>query len=194
MRQSGPFELITGPMYSGKTSRIGTLAYINTKKGRNVVMVDADCNTRHKDNEVKTHDGITFKSIKYTEFVKNKKNWKTYDIIIFDEVQFMTEVINKLTIVDTIKKLKRMGKIIYAAGLSGSYIQKPMGLVSELSCIANKHTHLYAHCDKCPSPYAQCSYLINIVPKDKEDNKPIIGGKKKYTVLCDTCAIWVGAV
>lgn len=175
-------HLILGPMYSGKT--LSLICLLNRYKvaGKKVLTVKYQHDTRYSLDELASHSGtkvLADISTDKLEFV----DYKPYDVICVDEVQFYPD--NKELI-----KWADSGKIIVASGLSGNYLRHQFQGIPELISAADKITHLNSICMNCKNENGAFSALrkekVNV---SKEAETEFIGGQETYVALCRQCYV-----
>ena len=116
------FEIIIGPMFSGKTTellrRISCLEAI----GKKILIINHSLDSR-TDNSVLTHSKHKKKAIKVSKLlpVIDTDSFREADVIGIDEAQFFDDLY------EFILKIEHMNKIVYISGLDGDYLRKPFG-------------------------------------------------------------------
>jgi len=138
-------ELITGCMFSGKSSelirRLKRFRAINKK----VLVINSTKDTRSPDSVVKTHDNVTFDCVKTTRIndVIIMPEYIEADIIGIDEAQFFGNLIR------FVEYSLANGKHLIVAGLDGDYRQRFFGEILCLIPMANTIDKLSAYCMEC---------------------------------------------
>ena len=88
----GEIKLITGPMFSGKTSElIRRYKRYQLNKKNKCLLVKYKGDTRYSENEIVTHDHIKIKSIKAELLSELNNIINNYNIICIDEIQFFKD-------------------------------------------------------------------------------------------------------
>ena len=145
-KNCGEFQLILGPMFSGKTTEIirRGLRYANI--GKKILSINHASDTRYTSGEICSHDK---RKIQDTISLSNledlikiyKDNIDKSDVIVIDEIQFFNNSY------DTIKKLvEDFNKIVIVAGLDGDHMQRPFGDTCKLVSFADSVEKLNAVC------------------------------------------------
>lgn len=81
-----------GAMGSSKTANALMTRYNFLEKGKRVLLVKPDIETRDEKNKIRSRMGLEAECILWSEFqAYNEERVRTYDAIIVDEVQFLTE-------------------------------------------------------------------------------------------------------
>jgi thymidine kinase len=169
-------DIVIGPMFSGKTSRILSLISRYGAIGKKVLVVTHSSDQRYTNKrELVSHDGQKAECIQTTCLLDVDLS---HDIIIIDETQFFTKVKYFVELaVDTHQKQ------VYLFGLDGDYNREPFGEI--LSCIplADRVEKLYAFCQDCSNGIPGLfSFRIKHV-----SDQVLVGGKESYKPLCRKC-------
>ena len=172
----GWIELITGPMFSGKTEelirRIRRAIYANQKVG----IFKPSMDNRYSEEHVVSHDQNMLKSIPVDHSGDIVKRSKEFNVIGIDEAQFFDQ-----ELAAACNTLADKGKRVIVAGLDMDYKGNPFGPIPELMTKAEYVTKLSAICMECGNP-AHFSHRII-----KGDQQIILGEKDKYIPLCRKC-------
>jgi thymidine kinase len=172
-------EVITGPMFSGKTKTLIYKIEVAKGAGLSVLVVKPMIESRNsdEDNGIATHD-LEKKSeaVVVSNAMHILRISKEYDVIAIDEAQFFDSY---LYIV--IKRLQDQGKWIIVAGLDMDYQREPFSTMANIMAIANKVNKLVTACNGCKEQ-AQYSYR-----KTRVCDTVYIGGEDSYSALCINC-------
>ena len=178
-KQEGKLELIVGPMYAGKTTKLLDL-YEKTEGG---VLVKSTMDKRYANNDIVTHNGKRYeahscensKDILYLAQNSNSKS-----NLFIDEIQFFDE-----DILIALEKLKNDGINVVAAGLYSTFENNPFPLkassvytMKHVISLADKIHRLYASCATCGGDAAythKTGGTKNIIE---------VGGKDIYEPRC----------
>lgn len=133
------------------------------------------------DDEVCTHDGNRMKAIGVSESLMTEVFHLAvaYDTIGIDEVQFFPDS------VEFAWNLSTLGRVVIAAGLDGTFEQKPFKRILEIIPIAEKVTKLTAVCMVCPLG-VDAHFTIRTTDEKEEE---VIGGQEKYKAVCRSCLL-----
>ncbi len=184
----GRMVVITGPMFSGKTSRLLEFIEREAIAGKNVILFKPEIDKRYSKNYVVTHKGYKVKAVispidfKAGDFIAKKS--READVVGIDEVQFWDENIHFPEFLDT---LANSGKIVYASTLNRDHRGEAFKNSKSLLGIADKVYTLAAVCTKCGG---EATFTQRIA-----DNKPVfgdtilIGGKNLYEPRCRECFV-----
>lgn len=175
---SGKLTVITGPMYSGKTTEL--LSYIEIYKlGKKKIKVfKPELDTRYGKSVISTHagDGVDAKPINKAEEIEKEIENDTQAVFV-DEIQFLEE-----NLVNVVRKLIDKGIDVFCAGLDLSYKQNPFLTTAKLMAIADTVIKKKAVCHVCGEYNATLSYKIA-----GEDSEIDVGGMEKYIAVCRDC-------
>jgi len=178
--------VITGCMFSGKSSAIIARAEMNIIAGKTVALIKPSNDTRFGDiTNIRTHGGKTFpcytidkdKSFKeVSNLIYNKMSAKL-DVLIIDEVQFFSE-----EILDAIKDYMTWMDVI-VGGLKEDSNGNPFGEMPKLLCLADDIVHLKAVCSQCK----RINSATRTHRKVKSNEQVLVGGKELYEPRCLEC-------
>lgn len=184
---SGYLGVFTGNMFCGKTRRLLEKASIFSSIGKKVILINSDTDTREDSRSdcVSTHNKF-FTSIPATVATTKTRllldvEVKEYDVVLVDECQFFDDLL------DAAKAWRKMGKIIFCAGLDGDYLGRPFGKTIELCPLADEFTKFTAVCQRCLESNSLPSRLENAPFTDRkvEDNRLVLaGGADVYIPVC----------
>ncbi len=169
--------VITGPMFSGKTTRL--LDKLNTHRWptHKAVLIRPDTDTRPSE----THDGRWFSAevIGSDDAEAIERLMKENDFIAIDEAQFFSKEVYEIIRV-TVQA--DGAKYIYAAGLDLDSDGQPYGIMPDLLALADGVVKLRATCDACASREGRATFC-----KVKKKQQDLIGGSDLFMALCWGC-------
>jgi thymidine kinase len=147
----GRIEVITGPMFSGKSEElIRRLKRARIARQR-VACFKPDIDLRYHRTSIashsaQTHDAVT---VATTEHLKQElyPQLDKIEVVGIDEVQFFDEPIIAFAV-----ELVHLGKRVLMAGLDTTFTAEPFGPVPALMAIADEVTKLSAVCMTCGAP------------------------------------------
>lgn len=178
--EEGSIELITGPMFSKKTTKL--IALIRKAKlkygSANVLAVKHSIDDRYDAEKIVSHDANTEKAIAVPNLsiVQGIINYySNIKIIYIDEGQFFADLR------PFCEHMRDSGKHIVVAGLDKNYLREDFRPIAELRTITNIETVLCAKCVDC-NKKAQYSF------RNTDDTSTIVvGGAEKYVAVCGHC-------
>ena len=176
----GIIEVITGPMFSGKSEelikRIRILSYAEIP----TLVIKPSIDNRFSNTDIISRNGTSIKSysVSTTEEIKELFNQKKYKALVVDEIKFFD-----LSLIDFLDQLANKGIRIIACGLDQDYLRRPFQIVANLMAIADSIDKLKAVCLVCKRA-ASCSYR-----KSTSNNTIEIGDTDMYEARCRECHV-----
>lgn len=181
----GWIEVITGPMFAGKSEelirRINRLKYAKKK----FLVFKPQIDNRYSDNDIVSHQKRSQKSInvsKGTDILRYIT--PDLDCVCIDEVQFFDD-----SIVDVIDVLANRGIRVICAGLDQDFRGQPFGSMGTILCKAESITKLTAICPVCGAEATMTQRLINGEPANESDPTILVGAKESYEPRCRKCHV-----
>ena len=177
--ESGKIELILGPMFSGKSTRLIGLIRKYTYKAKKTIMIKFFADKRYSEkSEVVTHDLLTYDSIECKNLRENLDKIKNYDIIGIDEGQFFPDL------VEVCEELALMKKTIIIAALNGDFRMNSFLVIAKLIPKADKIKLLKAYFFNC---HKDANYSLRIV---QSNDTVLIGADEAYKPACRECHVF----
>jgi thymidine kinase len=144
----GVLEVITGPMFSGKSEElIRRLKRARIARQR-VACYKPDIDLRYHRTAIASHSAQTHEATTVATVERLRENLypqlSEVEVVGIDEVQFFDDGIIPLAV-----ELIAMGKRVLMAGLDTTFAAEPFGPVPNLMAIADKVTKLSAVCMVC---------------------------------------------
>ena len=180
---AGRIEVITGPMFAGKTEelirRIRRLQYAE----QNIVVFKPTIDVRYADNEIVSHNNSRTKSVNITkasEILKYVK--KDTDVVAIDEIQFLDD-----EAVEICEELADRGIRVIISGLDRNFRGEPFGFMPKLMALAEEVTKLSAICVKCHAPATRTQRIINGKPANYNDPIILVAARDSYEARCRQC-------
>ena len=166
---TGYLELILGPMFSGKTSRIVEIYKQCEFCNISVVVINHTIDNRYDDELLSTHDKVKIPCIKTERLsyvwsdsiniepkihvderdlnsiphVQQKNKVATSDVILINEGQFFEDLY------EVVVEMLKQNKKIYICGLDGDFERKKFGQILDLIPLCDKVTKLTSLCSLC---------------------------------------------
>ncbi len=174
----GIIEIITGPMFSGKSEelikRIKILSYAEIP----TLIIKPSIDNRFSQSEIISRNGTSIKSYQVESVEKIKKLFSdgNYRALVIDEVQFFDE-----SLIVFVDHLANKGIRVILCGLDQDWRRRPFKIVASLMAIAENVTKLKAVCLICKNA-ASCSFRISTSSDTIE-----IGDTDKYEARCRQC-------
>lgn len=174
----GILEVITGPMFSGKSEelikRIKILSYVETP----TLVVKPSIDDRFSQSEIISRNGtsISSYSVDTVDDIKELFSKKEYKALVIDEVQFFDD-----SLIDFVDDLATKGIRVIVCGLDQDYKRRPFKIMSQLMALAENVVKLKAVCLVCKN-VASCSFRTSTTHDTIE-----IGDSDKYEARCRQC-------
>ena len=174
----GRIELIVGPMFSGKSTRLIGVIRKFTYKAKKTIMVKFFADKRFTEkSEVVTHDLLKYDSIECKNLREHFDKLKNYDIIGIDEGQFFPDL------VEVCEELALMKKTVIIAALNGDFRMEPFPVIAKIIPKADKIKLLKAYCFNC---HKDARFTLRIV---QSNETVLIGAGEAYKPACRECHI-----
>ena len=136
-------ELIIGPMFSGKTSKLLDIykqcMFCNIK----TIIVNHEIDKRYHDTMVSSHDKVLAPCTQTSRLSDIYEELSDYDVILINEGQFFKDLYQ--VVMDLLKENKK----IYICGLDGDFQRNKFGQILDLIPMCDKITKLSSLCSKC---------------------------------------------
>ncbi|MFW6274005.1 MAG: thymidine kinase [Halanaerobium sp.] len=181
--KSGWIEVITGPMYCGKSEElIRRLRRVKIAKQK-VKVFKPVIDNRYNKSDVVSHSGDSIEAVPvdHPEEILEKLD-DSIDVIGIDEAQFFHQ-----DIVEICEELADSGTRVIAAGLDRNFRGEPFGPMPELMARAEYVDKLHAICIQCGEPASRTQRLIDGEPAAYDDPVVLIGAQEVYEARCRSC-------
>ena len=177
--EEGKIELIIGPMFSGKSTRLIGLIRKYTYKAKKTIMIKFFADKRYTDkSEVVTHDLLKYDSIDCKNLRDHFDKIKNYDVIGIDEGQFFPDL------VEVCEELALMKKTVIVAALNGDFRMEPFPVVAKLISKADKIKLLKAYCFNC---HRDAKFTLRTI---QSNETVLIGAGESYKPACRECHVF----
>ena len=173
-------ELIIGPMFSGKTSRLVDIYKQCKFCNISVSVINHSIDTRYHDTMLSTHDKVMIPCIKTNKLFDILDIISNTQVIIINEGQFFDDLY--ITVVSLLSKEKK----IYIGGLDGDFERKKFGQILDLIPMCDKVTKLTSLCSICKNGNA--GIFSKRITLEKEQT---IVGSDNYIPVCRSCYLLV---
>jgi thymidine kinase len=182
-QRDGWIEVITGPMFAGKTEelirRVKRLEYAR----QNIIVFKPTIDNRYSEGEVVSHNHNRTKSINIAssaeilQYVADDT-----DVVAIDEIQFLDE-----KAVDICEYLADHGKRVIVSGLDRDFRGEPFSFMPKLLSLAEDVTKLTAICVVCHTPATRTQRILNGKPACYTDPIILVGASDSYEARCRHC-------
>src|ERR1700679_1565582 len=176
----GILEVITGPMFSGKSEElIRRLKRARIARQR-VVCFKPDIDLRYHRTSIASHSAQTHEAITVANVSHLRQalypQLSEVEVIGIDEAQFLDA-----SVVQLATELVHLGKRILIAGLDTTFTGDPFGPIPALMAIADEVTKLSAVCIVCGAPAIHTQRL------GASRELVVVGAAGLYEARCRHC-------
>jgi thymidine kinase len=171
----GYLELILGPMYSGKTTRL--IEHYRAYKyiGKRIVVINYSLDTRYSNTMLSSHDRCEIPCI-FTSTL-NKDLWSNADVVLINEGQFFQDLVPAVQ-----EMVEIYGKKVHICGLDGDFQRQRFGTILDLIPLCDKVEKLTAFCGMCmDGTPAVFSHRVT------NESEQIVIGSDNYVPVCRGC-------
>jgi len=195
---TGYLELIIGPMFSGKTSRLVEIYKQCKFCNINVAVINHSIDNRYDEELLSTHDQVKIPCIKtdklmdlwseyidlekticnlsYIPRIKDRLQIGISSVILINEGQFFPDLI------DFVQLLLTNNKKIYICGLDGDFERKKFGQILDLIPLCDKVYKLTSLCSLCKD--GNKGIFSMRLTNEKEQT---VVGADNYIPVCRIC-------
>jgi thymidine kinase len=176
----GVLEVITGPMFSGKSEElIRRLKRARIARQR-VACYKPDIDLRYHRTAIASHSAQTHAAVTVATVELLREDLSPQlaevEVIGMDEVQFFSDAIIPLAV-----ELIALGKRVLMAGLDTTFAAEPFGPVPQLMALADTVTKLSAVCMVCGAPAIHTQRLGH------SQELVVVGAAGMYEARCRAC-------
>ncbi|EEB74827.1 thymidine kinase [Thermococcus sp. AM4] len=185
MHPGGFLEVITGPMFAGKTTELIKRIERQAFARRKVALFKPSIDTRYSTEEVVAHNGLRYEAFVVptngdgVASIMETTIREKYEVIGVDEVQFFP-----MEIVEVLDKLADDGVYVIASGLNLDFKGDPFPVMKELLVRADNIVYLTAVCTVCGRPATRSQRLIDGKPAPRNSPVILVGGRESYEARC----------
>lgn len=178
--ENGWIEVITGPMFAGKSDelirRVRTLTYAK----KNIICFKPKIDNRYHETDITSHAGGSFEAYSVSSTKEIKELIKEeHDVVAIDEIQFFSS-----DIIELLDMLANQGRRVIVAGLDKDFRGEGFSFMPIILAKAEFVTKLYACCRVCGKAASMTQRLID--NKEAPYDSPIIlvGASESYEARC----------
>jgi len=180
-------QVITGPMYSGKTEELIKRLTEARNKGQQVLLFKPNIDTRYGRDDVVSHNGVHFKAHSLNVGQEDKL-WnsaplsyavKQSSLVAFDEGNLFS-----VALINLCRVIMAMHIDVIVAGLDLDCRGEPFFPIPTLMAMADKVDILTAWCEVCGRTATKTQ---RITPGDGSLIQ--VGGKEMYEARCSWCFV-----
>jgi thymidine kinase len=176
----GRIEVITGPMFSGKSEELIRRLKRAQIARRRVSCFKPDLDIRYHRTAIASHSAQTLDALTVANMEELKAVLmpmiEEVEVVGIDEAQFFDP-----TLVGFANELVHLGKRIIIAGLDTSFTGEPFAPMPELLAIADEVVKLSAVCMQCGAPAIHTQRL------GSSQSLVLVGAAGVYEARCRAC-------
>jgi thymidine kinase len=183
LNSNGYLELIIGPMYSGKTSKLLEIYKQCKFCDISVCVINHSLDNRYHETMLSSHDKVMIPCLNvedlYDLWFNNKENYnliRQSDVILINEGQFF----NNLYCV--VNDMLKNNKVVYICGLDGDFERKKFGEILDLIPLCDKVNKLTSLCSVCKDGTPA---LFSMRTTNEKEQTVI--GSENYLPVCRLC-------
>jgi thymidine kinase len=174
-------DIVIGPMFAGKSSRILSIESRYASLGLRVLIL------KHaSDNRFGYHDDVITHDLRRVPcrrlLVLNEVEDETlarFDVVIVDEAHFFPGLVEFVT-----RIVEHHRKVLFLVGLDGDSNRRPFGELLECIPLADRVERITAFCRRCANGTPG---LFSHRTHGPHDQQVIVGGAGLYETLCRGC-------
>jgi len=186
--KSGYLEIILGPMYASKTTRLVEIYKQCKFCNISVTVINHSIDNRYDDDLLSTHDKIKIPCIKTEKLLNlwndtfsmkpnvNFLNIMSSEVVLINEGQFFPDLF------EFVSKLLLYNKRVYVCGLDGDFERKKFGQILDLIPLCDKVEKLTALCSSCKDG-TRAIFSMRLT----EEKEQTVVGSENYIPVCRNC-------
>jgi len=174
---SGWIEVVTGPMFSGKSEELIRLLRRAAIARQRVEVFKPALDNRFGTRDVVSHSQwrIPCEVVERAEEILSRVDPRT-EVVGVDEAQFFDDALPRVC-----SRLASLGKRVIVAGLDMDFRGIPFGPMPTILAIAEKVEKLSAICSRCGAPAAYTQRLT------ASAEQVVVGAADVYEARCRLC-------
>ena len=173
MEHAGRLIVISGCMFSGKTTRLIQLLVESVQQGRRVMAYKHRLDARYDRVGLRTHDGMEFDAEPVADAAEIAGRIGSAEVVGIDEAQFFGRPLAGIC-----DNLRSVGRTVIVAGIDHDAWGQDFPPLPQLQELADHVEHLHVPCTECGCPAV---YTQRIVPVTNTD---MVGGPNEYRPRC----------
>lgn len=174
-------DIITGPMFSGKTSELMRRLSIFMEAGMSVLYVNSALDTREFLSHNKTITAGNMHRLVTHTLMEIMSFSKIFSVVGIDEAQFFDDLPQYC-----IELAEKHGIKVIVAGLNSDFRREKFGKICDLIPLCDNITKLYPFCALCAKEKILTPALFSKRTIDSEE-KIVIGDSHSYVPTCREC-------
>lgn len=173
---NGYLELILGPMFSGKTSRLVELYNQCLFCSIPVSVINHVIDSRYDDELLSTHDRVKIPCIRTDQLNDVWSQVEESKVVLINEGQFFHDL------VEFVHRLLQHGKQVYVCGLDGDFERKKFGHMLDLVPWCDSVHKLASLCSLCKDG-TKGIFSMRLT----EEREQTVVGSENYIPVCRAC-------
>lgn len=174
-------DIILGPMFAGKSSRILSIESRYASLGMRVLILKHASDNRYGyQDDVITHDQrrVPCRRLLNLNELEDETLWR-FDVVIVDEAHFFPGLVSFVR-----RVVEDHRKALFLVGLDGDSNRRPFGELLECIPLADRIERITAFCHQCANGTPG---LFSYRTQGPHDQQVIVGGPERYETLCRRC-------
>ena len=174
-------DIILGPMFAGKSSRILSIESRYASLGMRVLILKHSSDTRYGQyDDVITHDRRRVPCRRLLSLNElEEETLARFDVVIVDEAHFFPGLVAFVR-----RVVEDHRKFLFLVGLDGDSNRRPFGELLECIPLADRIERITAFCRRCANGTPG---LFSYRHPGPHDHQVIVGGPERYETLCRHC-------
>jgi thymidine kinase len=179
---SSYLEIIIGPMFSGKTSKLVEIYKQCKFCNIEVLVINHGLDKRYHESLMSTHDKTMIECVQVTVLDETWSNinilekYQISQVILINEGQFFEDLYTSVV------KMIKENKKIYIVGLDGDFECKKFGQVLDLIPLSDKVSKISSLCSLCKN--GTPGIFSKRITPEKEQT---VIGSENYVPVCRNC-------
>ena len=169
----GWVEVVTGCMFSGKTSELIRRVQRAMYARQSVVVFRPRIDDRYTDDSVGSHSGQTLRSIQIDSAAQIPGLVADAKVVAIDEAHFLG-----VELVEIVENLANAGRRVIVAGLDMDYRGVPFEPLPQLLAMSEYITKNLAICMVCGNPADRSQRMV------ERDGRFLVGAADSYEARC----------
>ncbi|AAL33397.1 TK-TMK, chimeric thymidine and thymidylate kinase [White spot syndrome virus] len=183
LTMAGRVELVTGPMFAGKSTYLKNIYQQENGGNKHCLFVKHSLETRYGcgTGTIVTHAGEVIEGCTTVSSIKELISVlpEVVDVILIDEGQFFTDLV-------LVNRLADKGKRIVIAALDGTSDQQMFSPIHKLLPYTNSIVKLASKCMICKIDTKEAPFTVRF-GNDNDNNVICVGGAEMYAAACRDC-------
>ncbi|WP_457637245.1 thymidine kinase [Oceanithermus sp.] len=182
--QPGWIEVITGPMFSGKSEELIRRVKRVLIAGQKVRVFKPRLDDRYDASDVVSHDGerVRAEPVADSAELRSRLEGEKPQVVAVDEAQFFDDGLPGL-----LEELASQGIRVIVAGLDQDFRGEPFGIMPTLLAKAEFVEKLSAVCVRCGRAATRTQRLVNGKPARYDEPVILVGASEAYEPRCRAC-------